>query len=128
MSQAFPMRVGVVWRGPLLLIGVTPKRAAVTLDDEALSIQFGLYGARIPLAQIEDVKPIRWSWYHGIGLRISDDALGYVASYKGVVRVGLKQALPFSVLFKLKMDFDGVAFALQDPEGFVQALQAKISA
>lgn len=125
--QVFALRVDPIWRGALLLLGVTPKRAEVALEEDGLRIRFGLYEERVPLAEVEGAEPIQWPWYYGIGLRVGAGALGYVGAYHGVVRVRFRAPVSLAVLFRVRMGFRAVALSLREPEAFVDALQARLS-
>jgi hypothetical protein len=126
-AQTFPLRLDPIWRGPLLIIGVTPSRAHVTVDEDALILRFGLYEERIALANIAGAEEIRWPWYYGIGVKVGAQALGYVGSNKGVVRIKFKAPHPLAVLFKLRMPFSAIALSLRDPAGLIAALQARVT-
>jgi hypothetical protein len=124
---SFAIRLDPLWRAPLLIIGVTPAKAQVTIEESSLRIRYGLYEEALPLADVVSVEPIRWPWYYGVGLRLGAGALGYVGAYHGVVRVTLRSPHALAVMFRLRMQFKAVALSLRDPDGFIQALRARIT-
>ncbi|MFQ5595819.1 MAG: hypothetical protein ACE5HA_16860 [Anaerolineae bacterium] len=123
----FPIRLDAIWRIPLLLITVTPQRAYVALDDQAITFRFGWLEERIELTEIESVEPMRWRIIYGIGTRIAPGrTLGLVGSWKDVVAIRLRT--PRTIKVPFKMDFRRIAASMEEPEVFIEALQARLDA
>ena len=124
--REFTIARSPVWRMPLLLIGATAERSRVTLEDEVLDVRFGAAHVRIPYANIRAVTPRAWRWWLGIGIRIAGDkTLGLVGSTTGVVQIALKAPSVEGVLFMRHPH--NIAVSLEDPDGFVQAVEARLA-
>lgn len=126
MTQ-YAIRRDTLWKGPLLLIGATASRAFVELDDEALTVRFGLAEERIPLAVVRSADPKRWPILYGIGIRIGPGGIAYVGSRFGVVHVTFSEEQRFQVFFGWRSRFDGVYVSLEEPEAFLADLRSRIA-
>lgn len=125
--ELFPIRLDAIWRIPLLIITVTPGRAYVALDDEAITFRFGRLEERIELTEIEGVEPMRWRIIYGIGARLAPGrTLGLVGSWKNVVAIRLRS--PRTIKVPFKMEFRRMAASMEDPEAVIEALQTRLDA
>lgn len=71
-SRRFPFRLPARWRLPLLIYGVTPRRAYVEVDPTSFTARFGWWIVRTPLTtarSYEITGPYRW--WKAIGLRVT---------------------------------------------------------
>jgi hypothetical protein len=117
----FSIRMDPVWRLPLLLIGAMPSNCAVEMSDSDLQFQYGLYKTSIPFGHLVSAKRVSWALWRGIGIRLNfRGAIGLIGSTKGVVELTLSEA---AVSF-LGVQCDRVSVSLEDPEGFVLAIEA----
>lgn len=113
------------WRLPLLIIGATEARSVATLEPDAIDLRFGFTRVRVPYAALREVRARPWSFWLGLGIRIDRDAtLGLVGSTRGVVNLALKEPTVEGVLFMRHPR--NVAVSLEDPEGFVRAVRARM--
>lgn len=125
--ETFPIRRDPLWRVPLLIIGATEARSVVTLEDDALDVRFGGARVRIPYANVRSVRERAWSWLLGVGIRIAGDkTLGLVGATEGVVQIALKEPSSEGVLFLRHPR--NVAVSLEDPAGFVAAVERRLRA
>jgi hypothetical protein len=122
----YPMRLDPIWRLPLLIIGATPERSYIELDEATLKVHFGRCHETIPLAEIARASTHGWSMLYGIGVRIAPGGIGYVGSTRGVVQISLKNEIPFRVLFHWRMNFRGLFVALEDPDTFIRDIEEKL--
>lgn len=126
MGQRFTIKRDTIWKAPLLLIGVMDGRAHVEIENDAVSFCFGLSKGRIALGEIAAVERASWRMLYGIGVRIApEDTLGFVGSTKNTVAMRLNAPHEFKVPFTMR--FTRVAFSLEDPDGFIAALQARLN-
>jgi hypothetical protein len=126
MSEFSIARSGI-WRLPLKLIGATDARSKAMLEDDAVDVTFGIAHLRIPYANVRSVTPRRWSWWLGVGIRIAGDkTLGLIGATTGVVQIALYEPTVEGVLFMRRPQ--NIAVSLEDPEGFIRAVEARINA
>jgi hypothetical protein len=119
--ERFGFRYGV-WRPLLSLLGLGPAFSAVELDERELRVRMG-WGFRtaIPLASVRSVNrsPNRWS---GIGVHGWAGRWLVNGSVKGIVRMEIDppgRARVLGVSVRLRT----LEVSLEDPEGFIAALQ-----
>lgn len=125
--ETFRIARDFAWRLPLLIIGATESRSLVTLGDDAVDIQFGFAKVSIPYANIRDVAGREWSWLLGIGIRVAGDkTLGLIGSTQGVVQIALRTPMDRGGLFLRNPR--NVAVSLEDPNGFMRALDERLRA
>jgi hypothetical protein len=123
MSQVFPIRVGA--RSRLFLrvaFGVRPGRAEVEIDDAVVTIRFGWYTLRVPLALVSRWRiEGPWHWITAIGVRrsVRHGDISFAGSPRGGVRMDLRVRLRWGPL-RLPAVYAGV----EDLEGFAAAIAA----
>jgi hypothetical protein len=123
--ETFRIARDFAWRLPLLIIGATEGRSLVTLGDDALDIQFGFASVRIPYADIRGVNGREWSWLLGVGIRIAGDkTFGLIGSTQGVVQIAVRPGSVRGGLFLREPR--NIAVSLEDPNGFMTALEARL--
>ncbi|MBL8740672.1 MAG: hypothetical protein JNK04_06255 [Myxococcales bacterium] len=123
--ETFRIARDFAWRLPLLIIGATEARSLVTLDDEAVDIQFGFTKVRIPYTNVRGVSGRDWSWLLGIGIRIAGDkTLGLIGSTQGVVQIALREPMDRGGL--ILRHPRNVAVSLDDPNTFMTALESRL--
>lgn len=111
------------WAVPFIAL-LAPGRHAATLDDEALEVRMGWLGrARIPLEQVAAVGTMRWPWWAGVGVRIARGTVAFVADSGPAVTLELTE--PVSVRAPLRWRARRLVLALEDVEGFTEALAAR---
>jgi hypothetical protein len=91
--RTFPISLGRLSRLYLVLWGVRPSRAEVTIDDAEIAIRFGLFGARIPIELVErwDITgPYRWIRAIGIRHSIGQPDISFCGDAHGAVRLWLR--------------------------------------
>lgn len=123
--ETFRIARDFAWRLPLLIIGATEARSLVTLGDDAVDIQFGFTRVSIPYSGVRGVNGREWSWLLGVGIRIAGDkTLGLIGSTAGVVQIAVQPGSVKGVMFMREPR--NVAVSLEDPNGFMAALEARL--
>jgi len=115
-----------VWLRPLLWpFGGTAGRSYVEVEDNRLHAKFGwLFDKRIPFDEIESVQPGRWPWWGGLGWRSNlVGRVGLVASYRGIIDIKLRRRR-WVGLVVVPLPWNQLTVSLEDPEGFVAAVNA----
>ena len=121
--QRFNIRRDIVWKAPLLIIGATEANSYVELRDEDLVARFGVHESRLGLSDIISAQTKEWPIWNGIGIRVGPGKrLGLVGSTEGVVELELK---PDTHVKFLGITCTSLAFSLEDPQGFLEALQER---
>lgn len=125
----FSISVSTFWGPFMRLFGFGGERAYVELDDEAITFRYGTATERVPLSEIESVGPRAWPFYYGLGAKIGPDhGVAYVASLDGVVQVRFTSPRPMNVWGPFRTSKARcVTLSLEDPEGFMAALGARIA-
>jgi len=129
IKHARPKRFPVLIRGrwwPLLIpFGVTQERAFVQVGERELRVCFGpLFDYRFPLGAVETVAPARWPFWAGIGPRVDfRGAVGFVGAYENVVEVCFKERQRVRMI--VPVPCDRIFLSLEDPQGFVAALEKR---
>ena len=116
----FPMRIDPVWRPALLPFGGTPDSSYAEVTADGVHFRFGFLFDRTILRS-EIATAYRWqpAWWHGIGWRSNlTGRIGLLGSHQGVVEIRLKNRTRSWGVFPC----DRIAISLQDPEGFLEAL------
>lgn len=120
----YPMRLDLLWRPLLAPFGGTPGRSYVEVTASDVRFRFGwLFDVTVPRAEIVDVRPVKWSWWLGIGWRIvlPLGAVGLIGSLRGVVAVRLRWPRWVRIGF-IPWRCRVICVSLQDPDGFCAAL------
>jgi hypothetical protein len=122
----FPIRRDLLWRPLLVLFGATAGRSYVALAEDRLSARYGwLFHHSFPLSDIEGAARRSWPFFYGIGWRSNLIGLiGLIGSRAGVVEVRFKRRRWMWLLFPVSID--RLAFSLEDPEAFLEALDKAI--
>ncbi len=121
-DQRFPIRIDPLWRLLLLIGGATPDNSYIELTDEALTVNFGrIFRETFARSDIEDASARDWPFWMGVGWRTNFlGRIGLIGSYDNVVEVRFTEPSRVWTVFSCK----SLAFSLQDPDGFLEALGA----
>ena len=123
-NQTFTIRRDLLYKAPLLLIGVVESNSRVQIGESTIDIQYGMYSTTISIDIIESVEAIPWPIYRGIGIRLNfQKSIGLVGSTEGVVRINLREP---AVSF-LGVKCSSVSISFEEPELFLAAVQAAIA-
>jgi hypothetical protein len=117
--RQFPLRRSrLAWPFVGLL---APGGQFATVGPSSVAVRVGLLGrAEIPLDLIDRISTMQWPWMAGVGVRISRGLVAFVpASGECVV---IETAQPVSVRAPLKWTTSRVAIAVEDVEGFAEAI------
>ena len=122
MKDRYYIRVDPWWRPLVLAGGATRENAYVDMDDDSLTICYGmLFGHTVMRADIESAAKRDWPIWMGVGWR-SDlrGGFGLIGSRRGVVE--LRLTTPVRV-WRL-LNCTRIAVSVEDPDGFLSALGA----
>ena len=123
--QRFNIRRDTIWKAPLLIIGATEANSYVELRGEDLVARFGIHESRISFSDIVSATAREWPIWNGIGIRITfGKSLGLVGSTEGVVELELK---PETHVDFIGINCEKLAFSLEEPEAFLEALHQRQS-
>ncbi|WP_424186523.1 hypothetical protein ACOBQX_01545 [Actinokineospora sp. G85] len=116
----FPFGVRRRYALPLVVMGVWPGRARVEVGGGGLRVDFGVWGVRTPLANVESVRvsgPL--SWWRAIGVRLSlaDRGLTFGSSAGRGVCFSFREPVRLSPLGV--STHPGLTVTVADPEGLV---------
>jgi hypothetical protein len=120
------MRIDAWVLPALLLIGATPSRAYVELGADTVLLRLGFFRYRIPRRLIASASETRGSWGWGIG--VHSDFFHWLTvngSIAGMVELRLDPAARFHIL-GIPVKASRVYTSLQDPAGFVRALEGPV--
>ncbi len=121
----FPIEIATLWRGPLLLIGATPKKAYAVLGDSALALRFGWWKLALDYEKISAVRLGTWPWYLGVGMRLGpEEGLGLIGRTGPTAIITLREAMTFKVPFPLSRR--RLDLSVAQPEAFAAALTARL--
>jgi hypothetical protein len=123
--RTFPIRLQRRFRIPLLLWGVLRRNSYVTLDENALSIRFGLFRLRVNLADVE-----RWEiggpyrWWMALGVRGTPGVpeISFAGSAHGAVVLLMRQPIP---RWTWKRNLRRIYVAADDLEGLAGELERR---
>lgn len=107
---------------PLRLLGVTPQRAYVRIEDGELLARFGLLTARTALANVKEAKrtgPYRA--YKAVGPRLSLADRG--ATFGTSTEAGVCILFHEPVVVLPPIPSPGLTVTVSDPERLIEALQ-----
>jgi hypothetical protein len=123
----YAMRLDPVWRPLLALFGGTPGNAFVEIGGQSVRFRFGwTFDETVPLARIAGARRTTWPFWAGIGWRIaSRGRIGLIGSREGVVEVRFRPPRRIRLLF-IPWRCRGIAVSLQNPDGFIDALRARV--
>jgi hypothetical protein len=94
---------------------------------DGLRLRFGwFFDKRISFAEIESVRPGHWPWWGGMGWRSNlVGRIGLVGSYSGIVDISLRRRRWVWLL--LPLPCSRLTVSLEDPEGFIAALNERLA-
>ena len=120
MKNRYYIRIDPWWRPLVLVGGATRENAYVEMDDDSLTICFGLlFGHTVMRADIESAGKRSWPLWMGVGWRTDLRRMfGLIGSRQGVVE--LRLTTPVRVWRVLNCT--RIAVSLEDPDGFLSAL------
>ena len=123
MMTRFTIRRDLAWTPFLLLLGAIESNSFVELDGDQLNLRFGGYSAMVPISVVDSIQSTNWAIWRGIGIRVSlNQRIGLIGSTAGVVQINLSTpCVPF-----LGVKANTLFVSLDDPEGFIKMLEAKI--
>ena len=123
--ERFPVRIDMLWRLPVLLLGAAKRYSYAELREDGLLLRLGLVKVTVPYADIESAEDLRWPWYAGIGVRIGPEGVvGLVGSFHGVVKLRLRRPAGMKAIWTFPAS--SFAVSLEDPAGFRQALAQRL--
>src|SRR5689334_18136641 len=100
-TKRFAVAISPVWRPALLVMGVTPKRSYVEVDEEDMHVSFGRLEYYFPLEAVEDIRLSNWPLWAGIGARTNfRGKVGLVGTYVNVVKITFKEPQQMRLLFR----------------------------
>jgi hypothetical protein len=118
----FPILISPIWRPLLLVLGVSPERAYVDIDEGLLRVRFGVLNHEIPLSQIESAAKADWPLWGGIGWRATWlGSIGIIGTYVNVVRLQFKERRTLQALM-LPVPCDRLSLSMENPKAFLAAL------
>jgi hypothetical protein len=121
-TKRFDFAISPVWRPGLLLIGVTPKRSFIEVDDEELHVSFGPLKYHFPLDAIQDAALSHWPLWAGIGARTNfRGAVGLVGTYVNVVKVTFKE--PQQLRLLVRTTCKELFVSVEEPHALITALK-----
>jgi hypothetical protein len=122
------MRRDKVWRPLLAIFGGTAGRSYVEIEPAGVHARYGwLFDKRFALSEIESVGRMDWPWWLGIGWRSNlVNLIGLTGSTEGAVVIRFRKRYLIWLLIPLPMR--RLAITLEDPDGFVVALEQSLSA
>ena len=122
----YHLRISRRWRLPLLIYGVTPRRAYVDLGDTSLVARFGWYGVTTTVGNVASLQvtgPYRW--WRAIGVRISlaDGGVSFGSSTRAGVCIKFRRPIRFMRIFHPP----ALTVTVDDVAGFGQALRERMA-
>ncbi len=116
------MQIDNVWRPVLLPFGGTKSASFAEVTEDKVRFRFGvLFDRTFPRSEIAGARKRQMHWWNGIGWRSNLlGRIGLLGSHSGVVEVRFKQRTRAFAVFPC----DSVSISLQDPDGFLAALNA----
>jgi hypothetical protein len=119
----FQMKIDPAWRPLVLVGGATRRNSYVDVTPEAVTWHFGYaFNHTEDRDDITEVKSRGWPWWMGVGWRTNLRGLvGLIGSYDNIVEVAFEGQSRAWGFFPLNR----IAVSLEDPEGFMSALQEK---
>lgn len=118
----FSIRRGV-WSPLLALFGATAQRAYVDVEPGEVTLCFGSHVLRVPPSEIVDARHASWPWWNGVGWRVAKRSFGLIGALDGIVRISLAQQQTTKIV-GFSYTYDKIFVSLEDPRGFLEALEA----
>jgi hypothetical protein len=116
----FPFRLGRWSRVLFLAWGVRPGKAQVRVDRDALDVEFGFFGTRLPIAEIERWELVGpFNWLRAIAVRhtFRTSDISFCTDGRGAIRLWLRSKRHIAwvnadQVYLGVADLDGLAGAL----------------
>lgn len=117
------------YRPMLRLLGVTPNTALVTVSDEELRVRFARWVLSTPIDNIAGIERSGgYKWVKAIGARGSFADKGVTFGTNTDAGVCVRFHEPVSALLPGNlMPHPGMTVTVADPDGFVAALESRMS-
>jgi hypothetical protein len=94
---------------------------AAELTDDTVRIRFGALGrADIPVALIDRLGTMRWTWWGGIGVRLGRRLVAYTLAWGPVALIELAE--PIDVKAPLRWRTPRIVLGVDDVDGFIHAV------
>jgi hypothetical protein len=125
MSQLFPFSFTTSYRAVALLFGVTPRTAAVLVEDDELRVRFGLWSLRTPIGNIAGAEVTGgFAFLKTAGpphLSFSDRGVTFATNGDHALCVRFHQPVP-AIEPTRTIRHPGATLTVEDPEGLARAL------
>ncbi|MDP9862314.1 MULTISPECIES: hypothetical protein [Streptosporangium] len=121
----FDFAIEPAWRAPLRLLGVTPERASVLVENGTLTVRFGHWLLRTPVSNIADATLTGpYSMWKVIGphLSLADRGVTFGTNPRRGVCVRFHTPVP-ALLPGGLLPHPGATLTVSDPEGLMEALR-----
>jgi len=103
-----------------------PDAPGVRVDDREVRVQVGTrHDIPIPLANVDDFAEGRPPKWFGLGFRLGLGHLCVLTAFAGGVGLSLATPQRFRLFGVLPFKYRKVWLALEDPDGFAEALRAR---
>lgn len=122
----FPIRVHPVLRPLLWPLGASGPRSVVRVEGGRIRLVFGaLFDQTFPLEQVRHLRPARWPWWRGVGLRLGlGGVLGLIGRPGDVVRIELRA--PQRVRVVVPVPCRALYVSVADPSGLIATATAEL--
>ncbi len=123
----FTFDVDPTWKTFLQVIGVTPERAFVLVENGRLAVRFGPWLLRTPLSNVLDTSltgPYKAWRVIGPHLSLADRGVTFGTNTRRGVCVRFRAPVP-ALLPGALLTHPGATVTVADPEGLVKALQER---
>lgn len=121
----YPIRISTYWKPLFSVMGLSPSRSYVELVGDRVEFHFGGLRGEALLADVVDVREHRWPFYYGLGAKYGPgDAVSFVGSTEGVIKIELSEPQPFSIWGPFSRKKSGsVIVSLEQPDAFIAAIR-----
>jgi hypothetical protein len=113
-------------RPAALMVGVTPRNARVEVDDSHLTVRFGRWTLRTPVANVADTQVTGpYAWWKVAGpphLSMSDGGITFATTTAGGVCISFHEPVPAMVPGSA-IRHPGATVTVRDPQALVAALE-----
>jgi hypothetical protein len=121
-TKRFAMAISPIWRPALVVLGVTPNRSFIEIDEDDFHVCFGRLEYYFPLEAVEDVKFTNWPLWAGVGARTNfRGAVGLIGTYVNVVKITFKE--PQQIRLLVRMTCKELFLSVEEPHAFISALK-----
>jgi hypothetical protein len=117
------------FRVPLSLLGVTPARCEVVVDDARFEARFGPWRLTTPIANVEDVKVTRdYRWFKAIGPRGSMTDRGATFGTNAWAGTCICFREPVGALLgEGRFEHPALTVTVEDPDALAVAIRRRLS-